>query len=143
MKILKIILNTLIISFLLNFSWEFLQSPFYDCFDESLRSNYYHYILAILGDSIYTIIIYFIISILNKDLFWIKNSWNRKNVINLIFIWFLLALFIEYKWVFILQKWSYSNLMPTVYWIWIIPILQMMILPLMTFKIVKNLNSHQ
>ena len=141
MKNIKIIALIFITSFLLNFAWEFLQSPLYDCFNDSLADNYSHYLLAIIWDSIYTILIYGIIAIINKDLGWIQNSLNRKNIAITVILWIILAIFIEYKWVYILWKWNYSNLMPMILGIGIMPLLQMMILPVLSFKIVRRLNS--
>lgn len=139
MRIFKIILNILLISFFLNFAWEYLQSPFYNSFANSLRNNYIHYILSILWDSLYTLIIYSITSIMTKDFEWILHHWNTKNILITVLIWLLIAIFIEYKWVFILHKWNYSELMPTILGIWIIPILQMLLLPILSFRLTKKL----
>ena len=138
MKILKVIISIIIISFFLNFAWEFLQSPFYECFENTLESNYWHYIMAILWDCMYTVIIYSIISIINKNPIWIVNYWNRKNILMTVIVWLVVAVSIEYKWVYLLQKWNYSDIMPTILWIWIIPILQMMILPIISFGLIKK-----
>ena len=135
MKKIRLIIYIILVSFFLNFAWEFLQSPFYDCFKNTLESNYKHYLLAIIGDSAYTVLIYFILSIINMDSLWAENSFNMKNLYISIVIWLILAIFIEYKWVFLLNKWDYSDLMPVFLGIWIIPLIQMMILPLMSFKI--------
>ncbi|EKE29875.1 MAG: hypothetical protein ACD_2C00083G0003 [uncultured bacterium (gcode 4)] len=125
----------MLVSFFLNFAWEFLQSPFYSCFKNSLESNYFHYLMAILWDSMYTILIYATMSAINKNWLWIKNPVSSKNISAALIIWLLLAIFIEYKWVFILWKWSYSSMMPTLFGIWIVPLLQMMILPIISFKL--------
>jgi hypothetical protein len=48
MKKAKMLIIVILVSFFLNFGWEYLQSPFYDCFKNSLADNYWHYLLAIV-----------------------------------------------------------------------------------------------
>lgn len=143
MKNAKLMVLILMISFFLNFVWEFLQSPFYDCFKNSLADNYNHYLLAIVWDSLYTILIYLLVSLSNKNYNWIQNPMKKNDILLSIMTWLMLAIFIECKWAYILWKWNYSPLMPTIYWIWMVPLLQMMILPILSFKIANIFNINK
>ncbi len=137
--------NIIILSIPINFIWEMLQMPLYSNMHWDLRSSLYCSVASI-GDAVMILIIYFFVSFLLKNKYWILEL-QINSIILSILIGFVLSFMVE-DMALTLNLWKYSNLMPTLINsnIGVSPILQMVILPLLVFKltsskILKSLNS--
>jgi hypothetical protein len=130
-KIIKVIAYY---SFTLNFIWEMLQMSFYKNMYWDLQSTLYCF-AASLGDIFMTLIIFFTVGFLVKDMMWITNL-NFKKIIFSLFTGLIIALIVEHI-ALVLNLWSYSDLMPKISFgnIGVVPILQMLVLPLLVFKL--------
>ena len=82
--------------------------------------------------------IYLIVSLLLRDIFWIRTLNKNKAVIFMV-VGLLIAWFIEYRAVFLQGKWSYNALMPVVFGIGISPLLQLSITGIASLILTKML----
>lgn len=114
-----------IFSYLLNFVWESFHAVF---LYEGHNIHAAEFVLMIgyaaILDSLLILGMYSITAILWKNFFWI-NQMNKQQNYAFITIGLVIAAIIEYRGVFLLQKWSYSLLMPTIFGIGLSPLLQL------------------
>lgn len=125
----------IVISIFLNFIWEMLQMPLYENFSFSVSTTIFC-LLASLGDAIIVLIIYFIGSALFKSDSWFLR-FNLKTIIYITVAGLILSVSGELI-ALNLNLWNYSSLMPESFYtsIGLSPVLQMIILPILIFKIV-------
>ena len=125
-KIIILILSIVIVSFFLNFIWEVSHSFLYDWNSLPLENDVYFYILKIFiatfGDVMYTILIFFIISIFKKDISWIYSS-KKSDYSFLIILGLFFAIFVEIK-AKLFNLWSYNQYMPQILGIGLTPLIQ-------------------
>jgi len=138
-------INTLIyyivvISVLLNFIWEMAQMPFYKDMPWNFNTIVFCF-AASLGDSVMILIIFFIGVIFLKDNYWIKD-FNLRNILFTLSAGLILAVIVELA-ALSLGLWNYSSLMPKLIFldIGLSPVLQMLILPISVFKLIKIKNN--
>ena len=90
---------------------------------------------ATLGDVVIILVMYFIVSFVKKDWYWLKNMEARVAML-IVILGILIAIIIEQR---ALQygSWAYANQMPILpfFGVGLSPILQMMILPIITYWI--------
>jgi hypothetical protein len=132
MKKVRLILYIIIIGFLLNLIWENAQAPLY----EGYESFWQHFMIcfwASLVDVAVILLIYGLFAIWYKDFFWITYM-NWKIGTLLITAGGIIAVGFEY-WAFESGTWAYTENMPIVPVLMtgLSPLLQMMLLPLLTF----------
>lgn len=123
-------------SILFNFIWEMVQMPFYLNMPWNFRTTIIC-LAASLGDAVMILIIYFLVSFFQKDSFWIRKL-KLKGVMFSIICGFVLSVLVE--WIAVANNlWQYSNSMPLLPFgeIGITPVLQMLILPLIVFKLTE------
>lgn len=126
------------ISLLLNFVWENLQAPLYQGY-----SNFWQHLLicsiASLGDVLIILVLYFVLATINRDLLWITKM-RRSDIVMVMILGILIAVGIE-KWALATGRWQYGSAMPLIpdVEVGLLPILQMAILPLLTFYIAKRI----
>jgi|SRR3989344_729496 len=118
-------------SFLLNFVWEISQMPFYGETGMGLRDNYLEFLKihwqVSLKDALMVVSVYLLIGFLLKNWEWprgFNQGWTM--------LWISLPLWqviIEYYSVYIVHRWAYAGMMPLIFGIGLLPILQMLILP--------------
>jgi hypothetical protein len=92
-----------------------------------------------LVDASLIIGIYLIVGFIFNDLFWINKIKSKFSSLFVI-LSLLVAVWIEYRGVYLLQKWSYSSLMPVVFGIGLSPLMQLAITGLISLFIVKRIN---
>ena len=142
----KLISIIALYAFLLNFIWEMVQMPFYVNMDWGLQSTVYCF-AASIGDVFMILIIFFIVGYLVKNKNWLL-SFNRKNILFTLFAGLLLSLIVEGIGIR-LSMWNYTDLMPELLLlnIGIVPVLQMLVLPILTFKLsaytIRNLTNRK
>lgn len=126
----KKIILFLLLAFLLNLLWEVSHSYLYNWNSPPLQNSVYFYIPTILlstfGDLLYILVMFLVISAIEKKFSWI-NLPKRKHYFIFLIFGIILAIFIEIKGVYILNKWSYSSSMPTLFGLGISPLLQLAI----------------
>jgi len=137
------VIKIIVISFILNFVWEMVQMPLYENFSFSGTTTIFC-LLASLGDAVMILIIYFIGSALFKSYSWFFRL-NLKTIIYIAIAGLVLSVSGELI-ALNLNLWNYSSLMPRLFFtsIGLSPILQMVILPILTFMIagvlIKSVN---
>lgn len=134
MKKVHLVFYIFIVGFLLNLVWENVQAPLYEGY-----TNFWNHFMkcfwASLMDAAVILLLFFLLAIWHKDFYWIRKI-NWKNGLALIFAGAAIAIVFEY-WAFQNQAWRYTEKMPVVtdLKIGISPLLQMMLLPLLTLII--------
>lgn len=140
--ILFVLTSILSLGFLLNYIWEKLHIALY--------ANYENFVASLpLPVAIYTSIIdasiilaiYLGIALLRQNILWIKNM-RMKDAVLAIFSGIIIAFLIEWNGL-AREKWEYNQYMPLVplVKIGLSPLLQMGILPLVTFFAVKKIHK--
>ncbi|MDP3741179.1 MAG: hypothetical protein Q8R08_02520 [bacterium] len=132
--LVKIIVPIVTIGFLINLIWEIAQMPFYRDFDP-LRDHFWLCFFASLGDVFIILVLYAIVAHLRKSLFWIgKIKW--VDILFVVMLATFTAIAIE-KWALSTGQWQYALAMPKFFGtnVGLFPILQMMLLPILTFYI--------
>ena len=121
------------ISFLLNLVWENAQAPLYNGY-QNFWQHFWICLRATIGDVFIVLIIYSAIALLTKDKLWIQHL-NSNTITVSALMGIGLALIIE-GWALSTGRWSYNGmpLIPLIN-VGVFPILQMAILPLLTFYI--------
>ena len=120
-----LLLSLFIFSFFLNFVWESFHSVF---LYEGHNFNAARYI-PMIGyvsniDSMLILGMYVVVALLWKNLSWIKQI-KKYQIALFIVLGLIIASFIEYRAIFVLERWSYSSLMPTVFGIGLSPLVQL------------------
>lgn len=128
------IFRVIIISFLLNFTWELFQLPLYKNSDY----NFNHIAfcgLATVADVIMVLLLYLSFAFILKDLFWVLHMRLQRTIL-VIFIGGTGAILSEMRHLS-LGSWGYDNSMPLIPFVnvGISPVLQFMFLPLVIYKL--------
>ena len=128
-----------IFSYFINFVWESFHSVFlFNLPNFSLRE----YVLLMNHvssvDALMILGIYIITAFMLKDYLWI-NKLNNKKIWIFGGLCFAFALWVEYRGVFLLHKWSYSPLMPTIFGFGLSPIIQLFTTGLIAIFIIKKI----
>ena len=138
-SVFKNVILIFFLSFFINFFWEISQMVFFTHYEYLFKEVYPHVIIPTIWDAIIIIIIYLLVSTINKNTWWINSNLSKKNIILSMMFWIIIAVSIEINAVYIVDKWWYSTYMPLIFWIWVVPIIQMIILPPLIFLIINKL----
>ncbi|QQG38656.1 MAG: hypothetical protein HYS32_03560 [Candidatus Woesearchaeota archaeon] len=136
----KLISIITVISFILNIVWENVQAPFYDGY----QSFWQHFLICVqgaVGDTVIIVILYLLFAGIFSNAYWIKRI-NFNSTAILIIIGAIAAIIIE-KVALSVGRWEYAA-MPIIplLKVGLLPILQMIILPIATFKIAWRIYSY-
>lgn len=140
MKKVWLILSIFIIGFLLNLIWENVHAPLFEGF-----TNFWdHFMIcfwASLVDAATILLLYGLVVFWYKDLYWFRYM-NWKVALILIMAGGAIAVGFEY-WAFAIDYWAYAEEMPVVPYLGVglSPLLQMMLLPLLTFILVAQMSK--
>ena len=132
-------------SFLLHLLWENAQAPLYAGF-ESFRQHFWMCFIATRGDLFFMLVIYAALAVIHRNILWVVNRSTYAHpatwIITLL-IGFLLALSSELRAVYVLEQWQYGKMMPLlpVFRIGLTPILQMLIVPLLSLLASRSSSS--
>ncbi len=133
----KIIIYIILISIPINFIWEMAQMPLYKNMPWNLDTSLFC-LVASFGDALMIIIIFFSVAFILKENNWILDLTLQKIVLMLL-VGFIIAILVE-RFALVDNMWSYSALMPIIpFNVGLSPILQMVILPLLIFRIIKKI----
>lgn len=136
-RFIALIANIVVVSFLLNIVWENEQAPLY----AGYTGFWQHFKICfwgVLGDVVIILFLYGIFALGYKNRWWIK-SLNIKSSMLLALVGMFIAILIEY-YALSVGRWVYAPSMPLFLWtkagLW--PVLQMIILPYVTFFVVRR-----
>ena len=138
-KIASRIAILFVVAAAINFLWEVAQMPFY-AWQGGFFDAAAHCAIPSLGDGIIVLMIYAI--------GWLclsRSDWSdRPRVLGymlMLLSGFILAMLVEWSGVHVLGRWSYAANMPLLpsWGIGVIPILQMLVLPPIIFKVTARL----
>lgn len=137
-SIRKLLLLIFFTAFALNFIWEMLQMPAYAPFAQSSIQTWLFCGLAAIADALYISLLYWLGRHLKQDKKWIAHlSWLPVTAI--VILGFVTATLVEHT-ALALGVWRYSEEMFKLPFlrVGILPLLQLIILPLATFWLVKQ-----
>ena len=136
MNRLRLLLTIFLIGFLLNLLWENVQAPLY----EGYTNFWDHFMMcfwASVVDALIILLLYALFAIWYKDFYWVRHI-NWKSAVVLILLGAAIAIGIE-QWALRSEAWAYTADMPTVVFsTGLSPLLQMMLLPLLTFLLARK-----
>jgi hypothetical protein len=137
MKKARLILSIFTIGFLLNLIWENVQAPLY----EGYTNFWDHFMMcfwASLVDATVILLLYSLFAVWYKDFYWLRYI-NWKSAAVLMVLGAAIAVGFE-QWAFDNGTWSYTDSMPVVFLsTGLSPLLQMMVLPVLTYFIIRNM----
>ncbi len=133
-------IDLVILSFLLHFAWEILQSPLFSSLDDVSHLAAIRVCLqAALGDVVIGLVAFWAVALLSGRQ-WIA-ALNWRNVIAFLAAGLVITVFLEYLNTEILRRWTYGADMPTLpfFGTGLSPILQWIIVPLVVLWYLKRL----
>ncbi|MFH1283809.1 MAG: hypothetical protein ABII27_09135 [bacterium] len=137
-EVVLILMLMFVFSYLLNFVWESFHAVYlYE--DHKFSSELYvpmvHYVSTI--DALIVSGIYITVSVLFRNLLWIKFM-NKINIIAFLLFGLLSAIIVEYRAVYLVRKWNYNSIMPTIFGIGISPLVQLSITGILALLLTKR-----
>ncbi len=132
-------LNIAFFSFLLNFVWEVLQTPFFVDISTEINTIIWYRFHCTLGDVMISLAGFWFVALISKSRIWFLNLTKGKL---LLFVAFGVSytIFSEIKNVSLNKLWAYSDLMPVIPYIdvGIVPLIQWIIIPPLLVFIVRR-----
>ena len=132
-------LNIVFFSFLLNFVWEVLQTPFFVDISTEVNTIIWYRFHCTLGDVMISLGSFWLVALISKTRIWFLNPTKKKL---LLFIAFGVSytIFSEIKNVSLNKLWAYSDFMPVIPYIdvGIIPLIQWVLIPPLLVFIVRR-----
>ncbi len=131
-----------IVASLLNYLWELAQAQLYVGLEGYNAAVLWHCFVASLGDGIMVLIIVAAGRITLHQWDWFQRP-GVAGYLVMLTAGLVLAVLVEWMAVHQLGRWQYSVRMPTVLGIGVVPILQMLFLPPLIFRIVVVLGARR
>ena len=131
------VITLAVIAFLLHVVWENSQAPLFAGYS-SLGQHFPMCLWATIGDVVFTLSVYFGISLLKNDFGWIMRL-NGRDIAVITVIGFFWAIGIEWR-ALLFGKWNYADAMPIVPYlrVGLAPVLQMTLLLPLSFYLAKS-----
>jgi len=130
MTFLRTVSVLIIVSFIVHFVWEYLHFGLYTGYEQWSGSTPVYW-LATIGDVLYTLGAFALVSAIKKSYEWIMNA-TLTDYLMLVTLGCFIALFVEYKGL-ALDRWQYRPDMP------IIPILGVGVSPILQMSLLLPL----
>jgi len=131
-------LHISIFAFLLNFVWELLQMPLFAGFaDFPYYQTILHCTKATFGDVVISLVAFAGACLITRSRMWIV-SMNKSGVVSFLAIGLVITVAFELLATGPLNRWEYSESMPTVIGVGVSPLAQWVILPLIQLWFVKR-----
>jgi len=131
-------LHISIFAFLLNFVWELLQMPLFAGFaDFPYYQTILHCTKATFGDVLISLVAFAGACLITRSRMWIV-SMNKSGVVSFLAIGLVITVAFELLATGPLNRWEYSESMPTVIGVGVSPLAQWVILPLIQLWFVKR-----
>ena len=126
------------IAFVLNFVWENIHARFYAGY-----GGFWHFFpltgVATFWDGAIILGIYIAIALLRRDIYWAR-SLNRQSLAGAVVLGIGVAVYIEMR-ALREGRWGYNELMPLIYGLGLTPILQMIVLPAVSYYLVAKIEK--
>jgi len=125
-------ITIIIIAFLLNFAWEMLQMPLYEGMKFNLQSPVFCGLASIM-DVLMVLLLFYFFALIYRKLFWFQKN-TTERIATLVLVSGIGAVLLESLNISF-GSWNYSRLMPIipVVKVGLTPVLQFMILPILTY----------
>jgi hypothetical protein len=132
-------LNIAFFSFLLNFVWEALQTPFFADISDKINTIIWYRFHCTLGDVVITLGCFWLVALITKSRSWFLNP-TKNRLLMFVAFGVSYTIFSEIKNVSLNKLWGYSELMPVIPFIevGIIPLIQWIIVPPLLIFIVRR-----
>jgi hypothetical protein len=132
-------LNVAFFSFLLNFAWEVLQTPFYVDRSAEINTIIWYRLHCTFGDVLITLGCFWLVALVFKKRTWFLNLTWKKLFLFVVF-GVSYTLFSEITNVRLVESWGYSGLMPMIpgLGVGMMPLLQWIVVPILLFLIVRR-----
>lgn len=131
-KAVHALLTASVIGLVLNLLWENIQAPLYAGYTSFIQ-HVPICSMASLGDVAIILFLYILFALILRNVLWFQNL-NTMSVFSLLIIGAVIGAGIE-KWALLTSRWSYGYNMPIIPFlrVGLAPVLQMMIVPTLTF----------
>ncbi len=132
-------LNFVFFSFLLNFTWEVLQTPFFDDRGAEINTIIWYRLHCTFGDILISLGCFWLVSLIFRSRMWFLKLTTIKMVLFIAFGVSYTAIS-EMRNVRIVESWAYSDLMPVIPYIGVgvVPLIQWIIIPIILLFIVRR-----
>ena len=135
-------LNIAFFSFLLNFVWEVLQTPFFIDISDKINTIIWYRFHCTLGDVMISLGSFWLVALITRSRTWFLNP-TKLRILLFIAFGVSYTIFSEIKNVSLNKLWAYSDLMPVIPTIevGIVPLIQWIIIPpLLVFFVRRQLS---
>lgn len=137
-NIIKFLAAIYAVAFLLNFVWENIHAQLYAGY-----VGFWQFFdltgVATFWDGAIILGIYLVVAMFRRDIYWARNM-DAKSILSAVFWGALIAIYIEMR-ALREGRWGYNEYMPLVWGLGLTPILQMIILPVLTYYLVVKLEN--
>jgi hypothetical protein len=142
MKKIKQIIIFAASAFLLNFLWESIHAVYlYKGISELNNPKFLHLILRVsIEDMLILLVIFAGAVLIWHDISWFKKV-NKWKYFYLITTTLSTAIFIEARAIFFENRWSYTDLMPTIFGLGLSPLLQLLTTATLSILVLKQLKN--
>lgn len=124
--------------FITNLIWENAQAPLYTGY-KGFGQHFLFCLVASVIDGLVVLAFYFIISLIRRDSFWLFNL-KPSDILMLCVLGLFTAILFE-KWALKSGTWNYTEEMPLIRGMGLMPVLQLAILSIISIYIVKVLGG--
>jgi len=132
-------LNIAVFSFLLNFVWEVLQTPFFVDISDEINTIIWYRFHCTLLDVVISLGCFWLVALISRSRTWFLNPTKVKLLLFVVF-GVSYTIFSEIKNVSLNKWWGYSDLMPVIPYIEVglVPLIQWVIVPLLLVSVVRR-----
>src|SRR3989338_1536389 len=132
--------SVFVLAWVLNFVWEVMHGPFlYNCCVVMSPERYVVWMANVaVEDGLLILGVYLFTALAMRSLFWIEKI-ERKSVLIFVAAALAVAVFIEYRALFLMDKWSYSEWMPTLFGIGVSPLVQLAVTGVVSVWVSKKI----
>ncbi len=117
--------------------WEFAQTPFFEDYTDSFNIFVYNRFHCTTGDVLILLSAVLITSLIYRSDKWLLEP-EIRHYITVSAVGAGYTIFSEINNVYILKSWGYSELMPTIFGVGLLPLIQWIVLPSIVMFINKN-----
>lgn len=134
-RAVKTLTTLFIVAVLLNYLWELAQAPLYVAIEHYTAAVFWHCFVASLGDGIMVMIICAVGWVTFHRWDWFHSP-GITGYLLMLTAGLILAILVEWVAVYSLERWKYTEIMPTLPGldIGLVPIAQMLVLPPLIFR---------
>ena len=139
----RILLTLYGVAVAVNYLWELAQSPLYVGMDR-LSLVWWHCLLASLGDGFLVLLIYAAGSVALRSPYWFVSP-DVKGYVLMLSAGLLIGIGVELMALHFTRQWAYTSRMPLLpaTKVGIVPVIQMLVLPPVIFRLVVRRNRYE